>query len=290
MSDHQLYLGLLETPKVEVIRYPLELMDKDKRLASQHLLHLVEIYKPDLVLVALYLDQIDHDVLDKIKAQTCLLGYCFDSAWRFENFERGIAPHFTAMVLTNAISIPRYKEHNLPFIKSMYGCLVSRFRPLGIPRQYDVSFVGGNHGNRMEVISVLKSRGLNVGVFGIGWPGSREITYDEVVQIFNQSWINLNLANASTGNFQQVKGRHFEIPGCNVFQLSSTIPEIVEYFEPLKEIALFESLEDLYEKCIYYLTHKDELRIIAQNAYERTLDEHTWAHRFEEIFKKVGFR
>lgn len=286
--EWQMYLAMQEMEDVEVIRYPLELMQtppEKKRVANLHLLHLVEAWKPDFVFVALFTDQLLPEVLDEIKKKTCLLGFCFDSAWRFESYEKAVAPHFTYMVITNAISISRYKESSLSFIKATYGCRTSFFKPLNLPKIYDISFIGGNHGNRTEVIRALRAKGLKVQVFGIGWPDTVEVPYEEVVRVFNQSKINLNLANASTGGYQQVKGRHFEIPGCKAFQLSSNIPELYEYFYPNREIGVFNSDVDLYEKCIYYLTREKEREEIAERAYKKTLAEHTWEIRFREIFK-----
>ena len=42
-----------------------------------------------------------------------------------------------------------------------------------------------------------------------------------------------------------------------------------------------ENLEDYYEP-------GKEVRAIAQAGYERTLREHTYAHRFDSIFRRLG--
>ena len=38
----------------------------------------------------------------------------------------------------------------------------------------------------------------------------------------------------------------------------------------------------------YYLKNDEEREMIAKAGYERTLKEHTYLQRFEEIFKKIG--
>ena len=45
---------------------------------------------------------------------------------------------------------------------------------------------------------------------------------------------------------------------------------------------------DLVEKVRYYLKHEDERAAIAQAGYERTLREHTYVHRFRDIFGQMG--
>ena len=61
-----------------------------------------------------------------------------------------------------------------------------------------------------------------------------------------------------------------------------------EYYVPGQEIVFFEDADDLVEKCRYYLKHEDERRAIAEAGYRRTLVEHTYAHRFNQIFQQMG--
>ncbi|MDE1971514.1 MAG: glycosyltransferase family 1 protein, partial [Patescibacteria group bacterium] len=44
---------------------------------------------------------------------------------------------------------------------------------------------------------------------------------------------------------------------------------------------------DLIEKARYYLTHESERARIARAGYERTLREHTYEKRFQELFRAM---
>ncbi|MBI5713090.1 MAG: glycosyltransferase [Chloroflexi bacterium] len=90
------------------------------------------------------------------------------------------------------------------------------------------------------------------------------------------------------GFVKQIKGRNFEIPGCGGFMLSGRAENIEEYYGDDVEAAYFNTEAELVERARYYLDHEGERARIAQAGYERTLREHTYAHRFTEIFKKVG--
>ena len=117
-----------------------------------------------------------------------------------------------------------------------------------------------------------------------------------MIRVFNQSRINLNLTKASTSSqgaqddekAEQIKTRSFEIPGCGGFQLSESAENLENYYEMDKEIVCFEDIRDLKEKICYYLSNEDERAAIAQAGYERTLREHTYVHRFTDIFKQLG--
>jgi spore maturation protein CgeB len=87
--------------------------------------------------------------------------------------------------------------------------------------------------------------------------------------------------------FEQIKGRNFEVPGCGGFMLTGKADDLENYYEFGKEIVCFDDTKDLIDKIRYYLAHESERGAIAQAGYERTLREHTYAHRFEALFKEM---
>ena len=154
---------------------------------------------------------------------------------------------------------------------------------------------------------------------GQGWETGR-ISQEEMIRTFNQSRINLNLSNASVqiakpkprflkrlarslglsgkpapedakdpGQYtQQIKGRNFEIPGCGGFQLTGHAENLGEYYVDGEEVVCFNTFSELLEKARYYQDHEEARARIARAGYARTLSEHTYAHRFDQIFKTMG--
>jgi spore maturation protein CgeB len=86
----------------------------------------------------------------------------------------------------------------------------------------------------------------------------------------------------------QIKGRIFEIPGCGGLLLTEYADNLENYYKLGKEVVCFSGDKDLIEKISHYLAHDEERRKIAEAGYVRTLHEHTYVHRFAEIFKKAG--
>ncbi|MBM3228755.1 glycosyltransferase family 1 protein, partial [Candidatus Pacearchaeota archaeon] len=166
------------------------------------------------------------------------------------------------------------------------------------------------HPYREWIIKKLKKAGIDVYVVGAGWKNGY-VSYEELIKIFNQSKINLNLSNSSkinkymfssfgafknamsfiksgdVKNREQIKGRHFEIPGCGGFQLSYYVEGLEHCYEISKEIAVYMNAEGLIEKIRYYLKNESEREEIAQRGYKRTLSEHTYEKRIKEILKFV---
>jgi spore maturation protein CgeB len=316
---------------------------------NRHLLEVARAEKPDLLFCVLFTNELDQAVIREISGNTntITLNWFCDDHWRFDSFSQHWAPCFNWVVTTAKSALPKYERlgyHNV--IKSQWAYNHFLYRKLDLHLIYDVTFVGQPHGNRRQVIQALRDAGVDVRVWGSGWESGR-LTQEEMIRVFNQSRINLNLSNASTpistprsrarnmarrwlsrslrvvpfgtwlktvgkqgiamirhltptgraqarsnvGSSQyldQIKGRNFEIPGCGGFLLTGRAENLEDYYEIGKEVVCFDDVGDLIEKVRYYLHHEDERMAIAQAGYERTLREHTYLHRFREIFQKMG--
>ncbi len=87
---------------------------------------------------------------------------------------------------------------------------------------------------------------------------------------------------------QQIKGRNFEVPGCGGFLLTGRVEDLDSYYTPGEEILVFEDVDDLAAKARYYLAHDEERAAVARAGLEKTLREHTYVHRFHDIFATIG--
>lgn len=298
---------------------------------NRRLWEVAQSEKPDLLFCVLFRDELDKAVMSRISEETdtVTVNWFCDDHWRFEDFSRHWAPCFNWVVTTAKSAQPKYARLGYKnVIKSQWACNHFSYRNLELPFKYEVTFVGQPHGNRREIIEALRKAGIDVKAWGHGWESGR-LSQEQMIEVFNQSRINLNLANASlqTGRlarwrrrlekrwpllggirgrlmrylpklplefpwkrkyYSQIKGRNFEIPGCGGFLLTDYADNLEEYYEIGKEIVCFENNRDLIEKIRYYLVHDEERRAIAEAGYQRTLREHTYQQRFNEIFARTG--
>jgi spore maturation protein CgeB len=81
--------------------------------------------------------------------------------------------------------------------------------------------------------------------------------------------------------------RTFEIAACGTLQLVDARDDLAQFYTPGKEIETFSSPEELMDKVNFYLTHENERREIALRALERTYNEHTYAHRLDEMLRTI---
>ncbi len=290
-EEHAFYHSLLMLGQ-ELIRFDyMALLRRSGRAAmNRMLLDVVHRYTPDLMFTVLFRDELDAATVREVTEQTPTITFNWfaDDHWRYESFSRRWAPMFTWVGTTSAEAYARYRRDGFTHaIPTQWACNVHLYRPLGLPRARDVTFVGQPHGTRREVIAGLRAARIPVETWGMGWPAGR-VSQREMVKILNQSKVNLNLSNASRTDVEQVKGRDFEVPGCGGFLLTRASPEIGRYFDIDREIVCYHDAADLADKIRYYLTHDEEREAIAAAGYRRVLAEHTYAHRFTTLFERIG--
>lgn len=294
--------------------------------------------KAPCMFACLFGDELDRKVMRRISegGVTTTLNWFCDDQWRFDRFSSRWAPCFNWVTTTAKGALPKYERIGCRnVIKTQWACNQFQYRPTGEPERYDVTFIGRRHSDRPQVIQRLLDAGIDVRVWGDGWPAGRA-GQEEMIRIFSTSRVNLSLSNASVGvgppitwrmrarhyvsraldyapggrafkdalrrrrlaraapapppkvdYFDQIKGRDFEVPGCGGFLLTGRAENFGDYYRVGEEAACYESPEDLLEKVRYYLQHDEERQAIARRGYERTLREHTYVHRFDDIFRRL---
>ncbi len=107
----------------------------------------------------------------------------------------------------------------------------------------------------------------------------------EMPKIFHLSRINLNMTikPIQTG----LPLRIFDILGCGGFLMTNFQAELPEYFDIGADLEAYSSMEELVEKCAYYLEHEDVRRQIAENGYRKVCEQHTYIHRIKKMIEAL---
>ncbi|MBI5636660.1 MAG: glycosyltransferase [Nitrospinae bacterium] len=168
----------------------------------------------------------------------------------------------------------------------------------------DISFMGAGYNNRRVFFSGLLDYDFKI--WGTEWELSsavgqrvanrnRRLSPEEYIKIFSASKINLNLHSSimnagidPVGDF--VNPRVFELAACGAFQLADMRSELPALMQPGKEIETYASLEELRGKIDRYLKHPEEREAIARAGRERTLEDHTFERRMEELLAVIFSR
>jgi spore maturation protein CgeB len=216
-----------------------------------------------------------------------------DSSWRFHNWILPRKDLFDYFVTTHSQAVPWYQANGMKVIHSQWAGS-PYYRPGTGAKKYDVTFIGQKHGIRPQIIAALRQRGIKIDLFGNYWDGYDDwhgylTDFGSMLEVFQSSKVCLNLSNPwHVGTMPQIKGRHFEIPQCGAFQISTPADNLHSYFEPNKEIVIANDIEELASKLTHYVANDGEREAIAKAGYERMQREHQWHHRFKEILSVIG--
>ena len=110
-------------------------------------------------------------------------------------------------------------------------------------------------------------------------------SFKETPKIYHLSKINLNITNRSIQTGLPL--RVFDVIGAGGFLITNYQEELSDFFEIGKDLEIYSSLEDLVDKCAYYLAHDDERKAIAQSGYEKVKSMHTVQLRVAQIVSTI---
>ncbi len=277
----------------------------------------VREHSPDLLFCCAIGDELVPEVLASITAETrtTTFNWFTDDHWRFDDFSRHLAPCFDYVSTTDPDALGRYAENGCDHVLlTQWGVEPSSYETSRPVPTYDATFVGQVYGDRAAVVRRLRRQGIPVEAWGTGWGSgpaaqvvmrmplvrkwargwlerqarSRRLSFEEMLDVFAGSRVNLNFTHASQGDRAQIKGRIFEVPMCGGCLLTEEASGLEHCFEPDVEIATFASPDELLERARYLLAHEPERRRIAAAGHERVLRDHTYAQRFGSLFERMG--
>jgi len=290
-----------------------EFLDKKDEL-QQRIFDFASAEEPQLLFFTLMNDELAVRTLEDLKKLTTTINWFCDDYWRFDTFTQKVAPHFHYAVTTDKYYLKEYERIGYSNVVLSQWAAFDVAEPKELDRRdflYDISFVGINSDYRQWLSQQLKRRGYRIQCFGYGWE-SGPVTYEQMAEICSRSRINLNMSNSvcydmrclatsprsltrTLGSLvckgkktaESVKARNFEIPAFGGFQLTPYVPGLEDFYEIGREIAVYTSLDDLLRQIDYYTAHEDERLEIVRRGYERTVRDHRYTDRFQNIIEHV---
>lgn len=114
-----------------------------------------------------------------------------------------------------------------------------------------------------------------------------------LADVFRRSKVNIGITrmigdDPNRPGINQVKLRDFEVPGAGGFHLVEESKDHAGLFDIGREIETWRTPAELIDKIRYYLANDTARAAIAEAGRRRVLAEHTWAHRFEFLFRQLG--
>jgi spore maturation protein CgeB len=284
------------------------LIDLLSSFLSEAFMARCEIFKPDLVF-ALAQAPLTVTCLDSLNQHKVPVAYWFVEDFRFMEYWKKIGPYCNYFFTIQRGDF--FSELSKVGVKNYYYLPMAAEPNIHKPQELteeeknyygsDISFVGAGYYNRQHFFKGLLD--FDFKIWGTDWDinsalykciqrGGERVETEEIVKIFNAAKININLHSSTYhkginpfGDF--VNPRTFEIISSGGFQLVDRRSGLDELFEINKEVVVFDSLEDVRNKIMYFLNNPEERKEIIERGRERVMREHTYEHRMKEMLDYI---
>jgi len=242
--------------------------------------------------------------------------YIYDINWVAESLLRAIRPYVRLIVGQNACPLrPNLDLGAYDLLLTSFPHYVEKFRSQGanseyfrigfgkkvldrlgtVPLSYDTTFIGGyspHHRRRIELLE-RASRQIPMQFWGYGATAlpphcairqnyRGEVWGLEMYRILSASKITLNLHIDVAGSYAN-NMRLYEATGVGTCLVTDAKVNLHDLFEVGKEVVAYSSPEDCIEKIRYLLDNEAQRAAIARAGQARTLREHTYDRRMEEL-------
>ena len=267
------WYGILEKLGYEVIYYPYENYNPSIFIED------MKTYKPDFIFHPGY-NKI-HPEFAELDCEVYIVQS--DDDWRFSSFATQWKP-----ITNGVISYQNTKQSYVDegFDPDMVYEALWAFNPntmltdLNVEKDIFLSHVGGLHANRKKLLNEFAQKGYNVTA-----PSSK-MHYERVKNLWARSKFSLTFTMSSQGNFRQKKGRIAEIPYFT-FMLSEPFKGIEDFYEPEKEIIIFNSVDEAIDKIKYYDNNPKEYNKVCNASRKRLISTNTCYHSWDNLMEKI---
>lgn len=226
-----------------------------------------------------------------------------------------VAAAYDVVYTIDSGCIPYYEARGCKQVFHLpLGTDPSIFRPYGIHPSYqtDVCFIGTGYDNRLRFMKEMLQhvdKSVRVHLIGhfwdqIDWSGgcvpklrSKWINFTETPRYYNGAKIVLNIHRSEDDDYidknrtrapaHSINNRTFDIAACRAFQLIDYRPDLSQYYDPVTELSCFESPHEGATLIQQYLHDEAARRSLAANAYERTITQHTFSHRLQQMLEQL---
>lgn len=280
---------------------------------NEQVVHLARTGGYDFIFSNLFEEEFLPEALDEVCRHTPFVAWNSDDDWRWEGYSSRFVRHCTWMITTYRHIHEANRAAHPNLLLSQWGC-TGFTDGEGVAKDIDVSFVGAAYGERPAQVQRLKKHFPRTHAQGKGflppprthatrirWAMQRalrlpitdtdlELKDQEAVKgIWNRSRISFTPLDASKKGSMQIKGRVFDQGLSLSLMLATRNTALHEYYAPDKEYVEFSSMDECIDKARFYLANEPARAKIAEAYRRRTLAEHLFRHRFEKLYREMGF-
>ncbi|WP_091163705.1 glycosyltransferase [Paenibacillus sp. 1_12] len=273
---------------------------------------IAQTMKPDLVLVFNGMDYVSTETIQLLRQRGHRTAVWFTDDPYYADLSGGIALNYD-IVFTQELSCVEYyrglgcpKVHFIPLAVSTHS-----YKPQRVASEFhnEICFLGSGYRNRIALFDAIAPllASKKTLIAGRWWERLEQysllqpfirgdaawLTSEDTVNCYAGAKIVINCHRAFdddeiNANQRRIPAltpnpRTFEIGAVGTLQLVDAREGLATFYTPGEEIETFASPEELAHKIEYYLQHEEQRRRIALKGLARTVREHTYSSRLQEL-------
>lgn len=145
--------------------------------------------------------------------------------------------------------------------------------PMNLEKTTDVCMIGLQYPQRMALANHLKQMGVNVNI-------TTGIVYDEYREAYNRSKIALTWSTLLDLPARTWEGMAMKLP-----VITNRVPDLGNFFTEGDHYLGFDSEQEAIKQVLKVLTDPTNASEMANNAYRKVIDHHSYDNRCEEILR-----
>lgn len=157
------------------------------------------------------------------------------------------------------------------------------FYPKETKKIFNVTFVGNNTWKRKRFIKILAKQGIEVNLFGKGFPRGPIYSHD-LAQVYRESKIILNIDRPGA----KFSARVFQAMGTGSMMLSEYSYNLSLIFKQKVHLDWFHDADEAIHLIKYYLKKEKEREEITRKGTQYVLSNYSWEKRIEKILEIIN--
>lgn len=187
-------------------------------------------------------------------------------------------PFFDYVFVAQKDYIPAFTQHGLSQVFWLpLACDPEIHRPLSVPRQYDVGFVG-------HLNSATRARRLQLAAQRFSTNDYlQQYPKEQIAEVYSRSRIALNMPIGGDLNM-----RVFEAMACGTLLITERIGNGQrDLFQDRRHLVEYENDQEMLDAVAYYLHHERERAEISERGSDLVRSHHTYQQRCETLLQTI---
>ena len=267
-----------------------------KKAMNERFLAVLRKEKPDYIHLFLVWDEFYPETLVAIKEilpNVKVTHWNGDDDIKFENYTVPYSAAIDYQLISQLQFTKKYDAYGLPWY-DLLGADTNKFRPLHLPKKYDVVFVGTPKGDRLRYMRFLLTKGVNFTLAGAGWDAYPEfkeryigkVPDEEFIRLINKTKISLCFSQNFFSSLHVLE-RSLAVNACNAFALTEYVSGYFPKFTEGKDMVTFKNEQELVEKINHYLKYEKEREQIAHTAFLKVTKQFSNDKMMGDAFRAI---